>query len=86
MIEIAVPSLNDRINDVPLLVKHFSKIISEEHGTPNKEFGEDAIKNLQNLNWTGNIRELRNVVERLMILGENPVTSNDLDVFVKKYT
>lgn len=84
VIEIAVPSLNERINDIPLLVKHFSKIISEEHGTPNREFGEDAIQNLQKLNWTGNIRELRNVVERLMILGENPVTAKDVDLFVKK--
>ncbi|SEG46959.1 DNA-binding transcriptional response regulator, NtrC family, contains REC, AAA-type ATPase, and a Fis-type DNA-binding domains [Halpernia humi] len=84
VIEIAVPSLNERINDIPLLVKHFSKIISEEHGTPNREFGEEAIQNLQKLNWTGNIRELRNVVERLMILGENPVTAKDVDLFVKK--
>ncbi|WP_417431644.1 sigma-54-dependent transcriptional regulator [Halpernia sp.] len=84
VIEISVPSLNDRTNDIPLLVKHFSKIISEEHGTPIKNFSEDALASLQKLNWTGNIRELRNVVERLMILGENPVTSNDVDVFVRK--
>lgn len=84
VIEISVPSLNDRINDIPLLVKHFSKIISEEHGTINKEFSDAAIASMQKLNWTGNIRELRNVVERLMILGENPVTANDVAVFVKK--
>lgn len=84
VIEISVPSLNDRLDDIPLLIKHFSKVISEEHGTPNKNFGDDAVASLKNLNWTGNIRELRNVVERLMILGENPVTSNDVDVFVRK--
>lgn len=84
VIEISVPSLNERTNDIPLLIKHFSKVISEEHGTPQKEFGADAISALQKLNWTGNIRELRNVVERLMILGENPVTAQNVEVFVRK--
>lgn len=84
VIEISVPSLNERSNDIPLLIKHFSKVISEEHGTPQKEFGADAITALQKLNWTGNIRELRNVVERLMILGENPVTAQNVEVFVRK--
>lgn len=84
VIEITVPSLNERLNDIPLLIKHFSKVISEEHGTPEKVFGDDALASLQKLNWTGNIRELRNVVERLMILGENPVTANDVDIFVRK--
>ena len=84
VIEIAVPSLNERLDDIPLLIKHFSKIISEEQGTPKKDFSDGAITSLQKLNWTGNIRELRNVVERLMILGKNPVEPNDVDIFVRK--
>lgn len=84
VIEINVPSLDERKEDIPLLVEHFAKIISEEHNTPLKKFTPEAIKALQNFSWTGNIRELRNVVERLIILGSNPVTESDVNDFVKK--
>ena len=81
VILIEVPSLNDRPSDIPLLVDYFSKKISDEHGMPNKEFSDKALKELQQLNWTGNIRELRNVVERLMILCDKTIDAED----VKKY-
>ena len=64
-----MPALNDRREDIPLLINHFSSKIAEEQGTAKKEFSEKAIKLLQDYDWTGNIRELRNVVERLIILG-----------------
>ena len=84
VIEIHVPSLDERKDDIPILVKHFAKLISEEQGTSLKEFDDKAIKTLQNFSWTGNIRELRNVVERLIILGSNPVTAEDVTNFVRK--
>ena len=84
VIEIHVPSLDERKDDIPILVKHFTKLISEEQGTSVKEFDDKAIKTLQNFSWTGNIRELRNVVERLIILGSNPVTAEDVTNFVRK--
>ena len=84
VIEIHVPSLDERKDDIPILVKHFAKLISEEQGTSVKEFDAKAIKTLQNFSWTGNIRELRNVVERLIILGSNPVTAEDVTNFVRK--
>ena len=84
VIEIHVPSLDERKDDIPILVKHFAKLISEEQGTSVKEFDDKALKTLQNFSWTGNIRELRNVVERLIILGSNPVTAEDVTNFVRK--
>ncbi|MDY3339554.1 sigma-54-dependent transcriptional regulator [Riemerella anatipestifer] len=84
VIEIQVPALNDRKEDIPLLVEHFAQNIASENGSPVKEFSKEALKALQNYDWTGNIRELRNVVERLTILGENPVSENDISNFVKK--
>lgn len=84
VIEIYVPPLDERKEDIKLLVEHFSKIISEEHGTAAKTFDDKAIKALENFSWTGNIRELRNVVERLIILGSNPVTADDVESFVRK--
>ena len=84
VIEIHVPSLDERKDDIPILVKHFAKLISEEQGTSVKKFDDKAIKTLQNFSWTGNIRELRNVVERLIILGSNPVTAEDVTNFVRK--
>lgn len=84
VIEIYVPPLDERKEDIKLLIEHFSKIISEEHGTNKKEFDEQAIKSLEKFSWTGNIRELRNVVERLLILGSNPVTAEDVTNFVRK--
>ena len=84
VIEIYVPPLDERKEDIKMLVEHFSKIISEEHGTVKKEFDEQAIKSLENFSWTGNIRELRNVVERLIILGSNPVSADDVASFARK--
>jgi DNA-binding NtrC family response regulator len=76
-----VPSLNERKEDIPALVDHFARIICEEQGIPVKVFDKAAVKSLQNYNWTGNIRELRNVVERLIILSAKNVTEQD----VKQY-
>ncbi len=84
VIEIYVPSLDERKDDIKLLVKHFSKVISDEHGTALKTFDDKAIKALENFSWTGNIRELRNVVERLIILGSNPINGEDVASFVRK--
>lgn len=84
VIEIYVPPLDERKEDIRLLVEHFAKVISEEHGTAMKTFDENAIKALENFSWTGNIRELRNVVERLIILGSNPVSETDVANFVRK--
>jgi DNA-binding NtrC family response regulator len=68
VIPVHVPALNDRRDDVPLLVAHFLKIICEQHGKVLLDVKDDAMASLQSANWTGNIRELRNVVERLVIL------------------
>jgi len=84
VILIKVPALNDRREDIPLLINHFSSKIAEEQGTAKKEFSEKAIKRLQDYDWTGNIRELRNVVERLIILGEKEVSENDVKLFASK--
>ncbi|MGI5846519.1 MAG: sigma-54-dependent transcriptional regulator [Candidatus Cryptobacteroides sp.] len=82
VIVIQVPTLDDRKSDIPLLVDYFVNQISTESGmTPNK-FSEDSIRLLQERSWTGNIRELRNVVERLMILGGNPVSAQDVKDYV----
>lgn len=84
VIVIDVPGLNDRREDIEELVNHFSAQISESAGMPFKEFTPEAIKTLESYDWTGNIRELRNVVERMLILGENPVSKKDIENFVKK--
>jgi two-component system nitrogen regulation response regulator NtrX len=84
VILIKVPSLNDRRDDIPLLINFFSDKISEEQGTATKKFSSKAIKLLQEYDWTGNIRELRNVVERLIILGENKVSESDVKLFASK--
>ena len=77
VIEINVPSLNERSSDIPLLVDHFLKLIALENGEIPKEIKLDAIKKLQKFNWTGNVRELRNVIERLVILTEKQIISID---------
>ena len=77
VIEINVPSLNDRSSDIPLLVEHFLKLIALENSVVPKEIKLDAIKKLQKFNWTGNVRELRNVIERLVILSENSIISKE---------
>ncbi|MDL1913159.1 MAG: sigma-54-dependent Fis family transcriptional regulator [Bergeyella sp.] len=84
VIEINVPPLDERKEDIPHLIGYFNKLIAQEQGTAPKEFGKNAISLLRNLSWTGNIRELRNVVERLVILGGNPVTEKDVESFVGK--
>ena len=84
VILVKVPALNERREDIPLLISHFSKKIAEEQGTAQKTFSEKAIKLLQEYDWTGNIRELRNVVERLLILGEKEVSEKDVKLFASK--
>lgn len=84
VILIKVPSLNDRRSDIPLLIEHFSTKIAEEHGNVAKSFSNEAIKLLQEYDWTGNIRELRNVVERLIILGGNEISETDVKLFASK--
>ena len=84
VILIKVPALNDRREDIPLLVDFFANKIAQEQGTPKKKFSDEAIKLLQEYDWTGNIRELRNVVERLIILGEKTVSNNDVKLFASK--
>ncbi|WP_405381199.1 sigma-54-dependent transcriptional regulator [Maribacter sp. LLG6340-A2] len=84
VILIQVPSLNDRRDDIPLLIQHFSKKICEEQGMATKTFSDGAIKLLKAYDWTGNIRELRNVVERLIILGGQNVSEDDVKLFASK--
>lgn len=85
VILIEVPALNDRREDIPLLVDYFTTKISQEHGNNRKAFTEDAIKVLQEYDWRGNVRELRNVVERLIILGGEKVTEEDVKLFGSKF-
>jgi len=81
VIIIKVPSLNDRIDDIDLLVNKFLNDIANEYGSRKKEIKAEALEMLQKHNWTGNIRELRNVVERLVIMSEGPIGTSE----VKKY-
>lgn len=82
VIIIQVPALNDRREDIPQLVEHFIHRVCEEYGIPAKGITAQAMKELQEVNWTGNIRELRNVVERLIILSKNEITSEEVSRFV----
>jgi transcriptional regulator with GAF, ATPase, and Fis domain len=82
VINLHVPPLRERLDDIPLLVEHFTHIISENQGMPLRTFNKDAYEVLKKLPWKGNIRELHNIVERLMILCDNPITGAD----VTKYT
>jgi two-component system nitrogen regulation response regulator NtrX len=84
VILINVPSLNDRREDIPALVEHFTKQIAAEQGNAIKHFSKDAINLLKEYDWTGNIRELRNVVERLIILGGNEISESDVKAFASK--
>lgn len=84
VILIKVPALNDRREDIPLLIEHFTNKIANEQGMTKKSFSDKAIQLLKNYDWTGNIRELRNVVERLIILGEKEVSENDVKAFASK--
>ncbi|MGA0041960.1 MAG: sigma-54-dependent transcriptional regulator [Flavobacteriaceae bacterium] len=84
VILIQVPPLNDRREDIPMLVKYFVEQISSAQGSVMKSFTAEAIDCLKNYDWTGNIRELRNVVERLLILGGSEISKKDLLQFAKK--
>ena len=84
VIMVEVPELSKRKTDIPTLVEHFSKLISKEQGIEKKQFDKDSIKLLEEYNWSGNIRELRNVIERLIILGGNPITKDDVSLFAAK--
>ncbi|NIA11685.1 MAG: response regulator [Nitrospiraceae bacterium] len=81
VIIIHVPSLNERLEDIPMLIKYFSEMICNEYGMPVKSFTDDAISELQKINWTGNIREFRNVIERLIILCGNTITGEDVKAY-----
>lgn len=84
VILIKVPALNDRRDDIPLLIEHFTKKIAEENGSAQKVFSTEAIDLLKKYDWTGNIRELRNVVERLIILGGKEISKTDVELFASK--
>jgi len=84
VILINVPSLNERRDDIPLLISHFAEKIASEQGNTVKHFTKEAVTLLQEYDWTGNIRELRNVVERLIILGGNEISETDVQLFASK--
>ncbi len=81
VILIQVPSLNERSDDIPLLAAHFNALICNEYGKPEKKFSDDAIAALQKINWTGNIREFRNVIERLIILCDKDIHARDVEAY-----
>lgn len=82
VIIIQVPSLNDRKDDIPLLAAHFVESVCQEYGRPVKKIEADALALLQEMDWTGNIRELRNVIERLIILSQESITRQDVELYV----
>jgi len=81
VILIHVPSLNERRDDIHLLAEHFLTMVCAEHGIPRKAFTEEALNKLKQIDWTGNIRELRNIVERLVILCGNTITGDEVQLF-----
>jgi two-component system, NtrC family, nitrogen regulation response regulator NtrX len=81
VIIIHVPSLNDRVEDIPMLADHFIELICAEHGMPKKTITPKAIEELKKIKWTGNIREFRNVIERLIILCSKEITDQDIKTF-----
>jgi two-component system, NtrC family, nitrogen regulation response regulator NtrX len=81
VILIHVPTLNERSSDIPLLASHFNSVICNEYGMSLKKISKDAISELQKINWTGNIREFRNVLERLIILCRDEITGNDVKAY-----
>jgi len=81
VIPIQVPSLNERKDDIPILAEHFLAIICEDQGLPIKEIDSAGLKALQEVNWTGNIRELRNIIERLVILCDKIITAKDIEMY-----
>lgn len=83
VILIHVPSLNERTEDIPLLAEHFNALICKEYGMSKKVLKKDAIKELQKIEWTGNIREFRNVLERLIILCKDEITGADVQAYAR---
>ena len=83
VILIHVPSLNEREADIPILAEHFNSLICGEYGMSKRTITEDAIKELQKIQWTGNIREFRNVLERLIILCPVEITGVDVVAYAK---
>ena len=81
VILIDVPKLNERLDDIPALADHFNRLICEEYGIPPKEITDDAIEEFKKITWTGNIREFRNVLERLVILCDQKIDGNDVTAF-----
>lgn len=84
VIVIEVPALNQRKDDIPILAEHFLNELCDEYGMPKKSFSAEALKELQKIDWTGNIRELRNIVERLLILGDAKITDKDVKQYANK--
>jgi DNA-binding NtrC family response regulator len=84
VILIDVPTLSSRKDDIPLLINYFVEIICKEQGIESKSFSKESISLLEDYNWSGNIRELRNVIERLIILGGNPISEKDIKLFATK--
>ena len=84
VILIDVPKLQDRLSDIPLLTNYFMSILTNQEGLDAKEISQGALKKLHNYPWTGNVRELRNVIERLMILGDNPISGENINQFAPK--
>lgn len=83
VILISVPGLNERKDDIPLLANHFNELICADYGVPKKEINDDAIEELKKISWTGNIREFRNVLERLIILCEKEITGKDVIAYAQ---
>lgn len=83
VILIHVPALNDRKEDIPLLTDHFNQLICAELGMGLKTFSKEAVDELKTINWTGNIREFRNVIERLIILGQDTITDADVKAYAR---
>ncbi len=84
VILIKVPKLSERKEDIPLLVEHFTAKMAKEQGVPQKQFSDTALALLKEYDWTGNIRELRNVIERLIILGGEKIEKKDVELFASK--
>jgi transcriptional regulator with GAF, ATPase, and Fis domain len=81
VILIHVPSLNDRRSDIPVLSEHFLTLICQDHGIPKKSFSKKALQKLMTINWSGNIRELRNIIERMVILCDFEITEKDVEFY-----
>lgn len=83
VIIINVPSLNERVDDIPMLANYFLESVSQELGVAKKGISDDAIEALKKINWTGNIREFRNVIERLTILSSGDITARDVNDYAR---